>query len=270
MNYNKSLIIAHLKKFGLKPVNNINYMQWAYNELYKEKITKTKIDNLFFLLKKMSNATYKEKKAFYSYISAYKVFINVVHSIKFEAIANSGVSVINDKNNYNHILDFGCNVGYLSSFYAKYYKKSYIIGFDNCNAAIKRATSFYKKIDNLSFIFSYEKLSDNFYDLIIDTQCLATINNKYVLRLALKNLYKKSIKDVKLISISPFNNFLEMEQFINEMVGHNFYVSKLSPIFFKGHEFNEVLTKLVFTKHNNNYQFSAKGYFLKIREELGI
>ena len=61
-----------------------------------------------------------------------------------------------------------------------------------------------------------------------------------------------------------------MEQFIKEMNDHNFYVSNLAPIFFKGMEFNEVLTKLVFTKYSNKYQFSSKDYFLKIREELGI
>jgi len=38
MNKNKSLIIAHLIKFGLKSVNSINYMSWAYAELKKKKI----------------------------------------------------------------------------------------------------------------------------------------------------------------------------------------------------------------------------------------
>ena len=268
MNKKLFLIKEHLTSYGLTLVKDDSYIKWAYKELYKKKLAKTKIQKLFLLRKKMKNSTYKNKLIFYKFVSQEKEFLKVIHSYKFNAILYSCYNIINEISECNNLLDFGCNSGYLTSFYSKYFYNANVVGFDICVNSIKQANLIAKKYNNLKFISKYNKLTDNFYDVLFDTQCLATINNKLVLRKALSEVYKKTKKTVKIISISPFNTEKEINDFIYEMNNFNFYLTKYQPIFFDSYLDKEVLTKFIFEKQNIKCRFSPQKYFEGIRKRL--
>ena len=270
MDLIKKFINDHLIKWGLRSFkDNNSYEQWAIKLLNKNKISDDKINAFLDFQDKMDGGSYNEKQSFYEFIAKEEIFTNITHSTKFNALvenAFNAITSIDEKT--STVLDLGCNLGYLTSCYADYFKNHEFVGYDICESSINKAYSRNEKRKNLKFFYSYEQLENYSFHYIIDTQCLCTINDQIILNHNLQNLKKIIYQDGSLISISTLKNIDQARQFVEVFKQNDFYVHQIKPIFINHMGGKEVYTKLLFKNNNQEYKINFTNYFNNILNQL--
>lgn len=256
------LIREHLIEFGLEFFDDDSYWDWG-GALLQSNVPYKEFEQLEEYREKAygDNSTYGDKKRFYDFIATRDVFVKVIHSMKSDEIASSCLSVINEIKDDSNILDLGCNVGYSTSFYSKYFKKSQIVGFDISKKSILRANQLNPKNPNLQFFNSFEKIKDFRFDFVIDTQCLSDIDDPQIRSNTVNDMHKVLADDGILVSVSTLKNKDEAEHFIQTLNNEGFYLQKLLPVIFKSLDKWQGYTKLVFTKIDNEMIYNVSDFF---------
>ena len=272
--FNKKIALKkHLSDFGLIVFDNkYDYDKWSKEKIINSHITKSDKDKYLNYIKinNLKNINYLDLN-FYNLIAKYLDLCVILHSMKSEDILISGFSASKSLLDETNILDLGCNVGYLSSFYSKLFLKSKVTGFDTSYSAIKIAKKKYRgaTYKNLSFTSYYKSIKNNNYDFIVDTQCLCSLNPKE-LRKITTNIFQLLKYSGKLVSISSLSNEQEAHNFINNFNNNNLYVESMSEVLVNTIFGLKAYTKLVITKNKNNHIIEINNYYKKLREKISL
>ena len=165
-------LVDHLDSYGIKHFTDDSYWTWGAENL-GEKRTK----HLNKLRKPMvaGRAKRSDMYMFYEYIANPEV-AGIVHSLKADAVRASGEAVIENIGDPNTILDLGCNIGYLTTWYAAERPSSAVVGVDISLGSIETAKKIAKHrgYQNISFVGGDPKklLAGKRYGVVIDTQTL--------------------------------------------------------------------------------------------------
>ncbi len=265
-----NLIKKHLLEWGLYSTSSSSdYLKWTKLKFNKNNISETKINNLCDLEDKMKMPKYTDTIKFYDFIAQNETILKVVHSGKFHEIVVNGYNILNSIKKKGFYLDLGCNAGYLTSFYANYFKNSTLVGFDTCKKSIDYAKKSIKKKKNLNYFFKIESLKKYKFDYVFDTQCLCNLIDSKVSDSVLYLLKNNLHDDGAIISISCFNTEKDVLEFINNFKKFGFFINELSPILFDSLHGKQALTKIIFIKRNNNLIFDINAYFNQVRKKTG-
>jgi 2-polyprenyl-3-methyl-5-hydroxy-6-metoxy-1,4-benzoquinol methylase len=205
-------IDQHLKAYGIRHFSDDSYWDWGGEILYR-KIGDKGIDKLERLQSPLQsgNESLRDRQLFYEYISDAR-FSGVVHSLKAGAIKASGVKANSFTQNKKNILDFGCNIGYLTTWYALNNQTSNIYGFDISKRSVATAKQMAAKIGvrNTKFLSGDSAdLPSNLFDLIIDTQSIFESEDKFRV---LEGLFRNLDQEGMLVSIPQARN---LEEFVS-------------------------------------------------------
>ena len=269
----KSSLRKHLTNFGFKFFNNFDqYDLWKENYFKKGNIpSDIKKKYLCFLEKNLKNKSYSLGDDFYDLIAKQKKLMLITHSMKSNEILNSGLSVINELKENSNIVDIGCNSGYLTSFYAKVFPNSNIIGFDKSKNSISQAFKIFnfEQYDNLVLSYDYNILNKYRFNFIIDTQCFCTLNKKELF-LILELLKKSLHSNAKIISISNLRNEENAGIFLKLFLKKGLFIESISPLYVDTISGIVAYTKIIFSEKNNNNNYNLKLYFDNIRKKISL
>ena len=212
-------IKEHLKKFGIKKFRDeYSFTDWALTVISQkeglkiEKLKEPLIDG---------TATFFDQLQFYNFISDKRI-AGVVHSEKADAIRIIAESVKPYIFEKDSILDLGCHIGYLTSWYALSNLSSFVVGIDSALASIKTAQFYAKElgINNVHYEgadLKTLKLKQKF-DVIVDSQSICYCENQEKIFHNLSRLINQS---GTLITIPAIGTLEEITQFINRLESAN-------------------------------------------------
>tara|TARA_Y100000588_G_C14240384_1_gene919064 strand:+ start:1694 stop:2491 length:798 start_codon:yes stop_codon:yes gene_type:complete len=150
------------------------------------------------------NDSNPDRRRYYNFISSPHI-AGVVHSEKADRILSSGCRLDSALPQECRVLDIGCNIGYLTTFYAIRSSRRHVVGCDNSGDSILRAVEESQKrnIDNVEFIVAdiQEELPAGTYDAITSSQTLSDVKNQ-------QDVLKQIAE-----SLSPTGVFLSVEGF---------------------------------------------------------
>ena len=263
----------HLIDFGLKFFDNYNsFSKWQTRYLNNLNISNNnKKKYLNFLDKNQINKNYNLPIEFYDLIASNQRLNIITHSMKSNDILCNGISMINELNDNTSLLDIGCNVGYLTSFYSKVFKNSAIIGLDKSKESILLASEIFhkKKYNNLNFTNDYNLLKELKFDIICDTQCLFSLNKKDLLGF-LDIFELQLVEKGKIISISNIPEYLSAKNYIQLFNKKEFFIENISPIYIKNIYGIQAYTKIIFTRENKNHEYYLANYYKNIRKKISM
>ncbi|MBT8607049.1 class I SAM-dependent methyltransferase [Polynucleobacter paneuropaeus] len=225
-------LTKHLKLYGIHHFDDDSYWEWA-GSLLHQKIGDNGLDKLdrLRLPLQSDNTTTKDRQVFYNYISDFR-FSGVIHSLKAGAIEASGSKVNCFTSNKNKILDFGCNIGYLTTWYALSNPSSEIFGFDVNRKSIDTAKLFATKIGIKNIQFNHgniNKLSNQFFDLVIDTQSIFENVDKFVI---LQQIFQSLTESGTFLSIPQAGNLHEFVGYCELLKLAGFHIESIEPLIF--------------------------------------
>ncbi len=160
---------------------------------------------------------------------------HVVHSMKYQAIFSSGM-VVDDcilKTNPSSVLDFGCNSGYLTTWYAKKYPSISFFGIDISEPSIISARSTAQKmgLKNLKFLAGdYQAKIENKFDLVVDTQTIGEVRNRDRVINWISN--KALAMTGELISVPQTKTKEDLISYIKDFNNYGLYIKDLKLISF--------------------------------------
>ena len=267
----RKLLKNHLIKLGFTQFKyNKDYNKWAQEKIKKSKLSKKVIEKYYYYLKQNSiKNKYKLDLNFYNLIAEFDVLYKTLHSFKFKDIVLSGMEITKELTEPTKVLDIGCNIGYLTSFYAKYFPRSNFIGYDKSRYSIDEAKKIYSKLEypNLDFINNLKKLNNNRFNYIIDTQCLTNVSNRN-LRLIVKFIKNKLKPLGKVISISNLPNEKEAEKFIEIFYDNKLFLKEIRPLLLINLNGLQAYTKLIFTGNIGIVDYNLESYFFELRKKM--
>jgi SAM-dependent methyltransferase len=226
----------HLEFCGLRCLDNDEYWAWGGEALEKKLNDKTwkKFETLRAIIVD-GKANQTQRLAFYDFIADKKIE-HILHSMKFNAILESGKKVTQyvDQFHPKSILDFGCNTGLLTSWYAKRNEKISVTGVDISYTSIQSARNLSNKLKliNIDFIEgNYQKKIKDKFDLIADTQSIYEVPDRVKILQWISNslLNENGI----FISIPQAGNKEAFITFIREIISSGLYISNLEFISFQ-------------------------------------
>ncbi|WP_374683076.1 methyltransferase domain-containing protein [Accumulibacter sp.] len=207
----ENLLRDHLIKFGIQHFNDESYWAWG-----GEKLGEKQASHLDKLRKPLVRG--KPKKAdlfaFYEFI-AKPVVASVVHSLKADAIRATG-EYVSACAEGNRILDTGCSIGYLTSWYALTHPTAAVLGIDFSPSSINVAKRYAVKlgIQNLEYkaLDGSQLKALDLFDCIVDTQgMIDTQLDSKSFRLLMSWLQPGG----KLIAVPAFGSLPQFEAFLD-------------------------------------------------------
>jgi 2-polyprenyl-3-methyl-5-hydroxy-6-metoxy-1,4-benzoquinol methylase len=202
----------HLLSFGIQQFDSDDYWSWSGKLLGRRRAER--LDQLRQPV--IDGGTVKQMVAFYDYICQPSI-AKVVHSMKADAIRISGDAVDSALPLKGHVLELGCSIGYLTTYYGLRSARRNVTGIDLSAKAISRARleAAKRKVWNVAFVCGNitEGLPAAKFDAIVSTQVLGTIaNRRNALSLVAQALSPGGI----LVSVEALGNHLVAESYVAE------------------------------------------------------
>lgn len=224
---------SHLESIGFRHFLGDDYWDWGGQELGKL-ISDKEFERFEKLQQAIQKNPNENKSTFYDFIASKKMHY-VVHSMKYQAIFSSGtvVDAYLSKSNPQSVLDFGCNSGYLTSWYAKCHPKISFLGVDISEPSIisARSTCENMGLTNLKYLAGdYINKLENQFDLVVDTQTICEVFNRSKTISWISN--KALSPNGELLSIAQTVNKEELISYIRDLNKNGLYVQNLSFINF--------------------------------------
>lgn len=202
----------HLLSFGIQQFNSDQYWSWGGKLLGPNRAER--LNQL--RQPAIDGSTAKEMEPFYDYISQPTV-AKVVHSMKADAIRVSGIAAESALPLKGHVLELGCSIGYLTTYYGLRSAPRDVMGADLSEKTVSRARleASKRKVGNVAFHRGdiTESLPGSKFDAIVSTQVLGTIANRSnALSLVAQALSPAGI----LVSIEALGDYLLAESYVAE------------------------------------------------------
>jgi SAM-dependent methyltransferase len=174
----REALTEHLRWWGLRPFKSDDaYFQWQRETLSPQNLATL---NRLVEQKRAPRAGIAAEVAFYDY-AARPDILPVLYSQQYEYYQTVGPAVAERLGGAGSILDFGCGIGLLTTFYAKQFPAVSVVGVDRSDAslAVARERGRALGLGNLRFEcldVQHSPLSGT-YDVIIATHSLVQSEN---------------------------------------------------------------------------------------------
>lgn len=161
----------HLAWWGLKHfTSDLEYFAWQRQRLSSEELTQ-----LSALAERKREGDRRDEIAFYDRTASPTIF-PVLYSQRYEYYEAIGRRVCASLASGEIVLDFGCGLGILTTFYARQFPETTFIGLDRSRASIAVAQQKARKlgVDNIRFecVDAETDSLSGLYDLVIATHVL--------------------------------------------------------------------------------------------------
>jgi len=218
----------HLLSFGIRPFNSDDYWLWGGTLLGPRRAKR------FEQLRQplIDGGTVEQMLAFYDYISR-PIVADVAHSTKTDAIRVSGDAVESTLPSEGRILDVGCSIGYLTTYYGLRSARRNVTGVDLSAKAISRTRreAAKRKVENVTFLSGdiTESLPGEKFDAIVSTQVLGKIANRGN---ALSLVSQALSPAGTLVSIEAFGNCSLAESYVAEAAECRLTLTRFDFVYF--------------------------------------
>jgi SAM-dependent methyltransferase len=161
----------HLARWGLRHfTSDRDYFLWQ-----RQQLSPNELEQLTLAVERKRSGDRRDEMAFYDLAAQPKVF-PVLYSQRYEYYEVIGLRTIAHFGKAQDILDFGCGLGILTTFYARCFPDANLVGIDRSAASIAIAQRKAEELGlrNLRFIcldVETEPLS-GFFDLVLTTHAL--------------------------------------------------------------------------------------------------
>lgn len=233
MPSHKLELTEHLRQYGIRYFSNDQYWAWGGEQL-GERIVE-KLTRLREPLQE-ARATPDEVHAFYDFISDQKIGA-VVHSMKADAIRASGEAIEKCIRDRTRILDVGCGLGYLTSWYARINPVCHVVGVDYSEKTVRQARRLAGHLGIRNIEFQVANIAENAtggtYDAVVDSQCLSILDSVSpgIVMHCLTNLRAALAPDGILVSISAIGDCATAQGFIEKLQTSGFGIQAFEFIF---------------------------------------
>ncbi|MBH0187609.1 MAG: class I SAM-dependent methyltransferase [Nitrospira sp.] len=130
----RTALHEHLARWGLKRfTSDHDYFAWQRRQLSSADLTHL---NRQVELKRSGDC--RDEVAFYD-LTAQPTILSVIHSQRYDYYEAVGLPVASRFDDAQRVLDFGCGVGVLTTFYARRFPDKEFIGVDRSPASIAAA-----------------------------------------------------------------------------------------------------------------------------------
>lgn len=171
MRDTRQALEAHLARWGLRPFTSDEaYFQWQ-----RESLSPAEITTLHRQVEQKRRGSSADEVAFYD-ATAHPNILPVLYSQRYDYYLAIGQRVADRIGEARSILDVGCGVGILTTFYARQYPDKTFVGIDRSPVSIARAQGQAQtlglanvRFDRLDFEHTSPASS---YDLILATHAL--------------------------------------------------------------------------------------------------
>ena len=160
--------IFHFKSFD--EIENFAYSNWS-------KPTNNELKFLNQRKKADPSSSFIDNLKFYGAVGKSEILQSLILSEKYGSYESSSNFVIENLNGFKTILDIGCSIGYLTTYYALKIPESSFIGIDFSFESVKKANNMKKKLNlnNIDFMVrDMNKMNypNKYFDCIVDTQSI--------------------------------------------------------------------------------------------------
>ena len=219
----------HLARYGFRDFDSSEFYRfWGGRQLGEDKAKI--LDRLRKPLEK-DDVRPDDVLRFYEFIADPEVAA-VVHSMKTDAIRASGEAVWERIKGRKKILDFGCNIGYLSTWYARL-GANQVTGVDISARSIEQAKKIAASLGCEGVSFMKGDVRKIFqgaqFDAVVDTQTLYTAPKQ---RQTLKHLYTLLHDDGIVVTIPPIRTMEKISAYLALLALSGFYIHTLDFIVF--------------------------------------
>ncbi len=167
----RTAIHEYLTRWGLKHfTSDADYFAWQ-----RQQLSLTELNQLNAQVERKRRGDCRDEIAFYD-LSVQSKILPVLYSQRYEYYGEIGSRVASRMGQAKEILDFGCGVGILTTFYASRFPDKQLIGVDRSPAsiAVARRKAEEQEVSNVRFECLDVETAPipGSYDLIIATQAL--------------------------------------------------------------------------------------------------
>lgn len=256
---------AHLAAYGLRDFfSSAHYLHWAGQQLGEP--CARRMDLLRRPLEK-DEARPDDVLRFYDFI-ADPAIASVVHSMKTDAIRAGGEAVGERIGRNNKVLDLGCNIGYLSTWYARC-GDTRVTGVDVSARSIATAQQMAATLRCPTVRFVAGDIRKLFrgerFDAIIDTQTIYTIAKK---KQVLNALFALLADEGVLITIPPLRSRTKLTEYLCLLSQAGFHARALDFIYFSALGVMDSHPLIEATKTASGARVDVDAAFMAMRREL--
>ena len=162
---------AHLARWGLQHfVSDADYFAWQ-----RATLSATDLNQLNQQVERKRSGDLRDEIAFYD-LTAQSRILPVLYSQRYEYYCEIGARVTARLDSAHTVLDVGCGVGILTTFYARQYPDTQFVGVDRSPVSIATAQEQAERLGLTNVRFHCEDVEvaprSGFYDLIVATHAL--------------------------------------------------------------------------------------------------
>ena len=209
--------IFHFKSFD--EIENFAYSNWS-------KPTKDELKFLNQRKKADPSSSFIDNLKFYGAVGKSEILQSLILSERYGSYESSSNFVIENLNGFKTILDIGCSIGYLTTYYALKIPESSFIGIDFSFESVKKANNMKKKLNlnNIDFMVrDMNKINypNKYFDCIVDTQSIYYSKDYSK---TFNHLRKVLSDEGLLITIPGIGEKDLIKQYVNEIEGAGFSI----------------------------------------------
>lgn len=255
----------HLASYGFKDFfSPAVYLHWARQQLDEPRAMR--VDSLRKPLEK-DEVKPNDVLRFYDFIADPAV-APVVHSMKTDAIRAGGEAIAQRLVQGKKLLDLGCNIGYLTTWYARQVD-SVVTGVDISERSIEQAKQAAHDLNCSKVRFVAGDIRKLFhgerFDVIADTQTIYTIPKK---RQVLGALHALLDAQGVLVTIPPLRTLDKLKTYMTLLAQTGFQARALDFIFFSSFGVVETYPLIEAVTTTGNPEIDVEAAFIAMRREL--
>jgi len=261
----------HLNQYGIFKFDN--FEELAENTYSKwPSPTEKEIEILNNRQHANPSSSFLDNLNFYNILASSEVLRSTILSEKYGAFEKCAQTIISVLNKPKKILDIGCNIGYLTTWYARNFTKSVVHGIDNSLKSIKYANKMANilNIENVHFYtcdFNSMKFPNHSFEVIIDTQSIYYANNPVKVFSSIKDLITN---DGVLITIPAIGDLEGIKQYLNDIQQAGFIISRFDFIEFENIGVAEFYPFIIADLNSELIELKVVEKFNKIKSSMSV
>lgn len=259
----------HLNQYGIFKFDNFEELaEDAYSKWTSP--TEKEIEILNNRQHANPSSSFLDNLNFYNNLASSEILRSTILSEKYGAYEKCAETIISVLNKPKKILDIGCSIGYLTTWYARNFTESVIQGIDNSLKSIKYANKMANilNVDNVHFNandFNSMKFPNHSFDVIIDTQSIYYANNPVKVFSSIKDLITNN---GVFITIPAIYDLEGIQQYLNDIQQAGFIISRFDFIEFENIGFTEFYPFIIADLHSKLIELKVEERFNKIQSQL--
>jgi 2-polyprenyl-3-methyl-5-hydroxy-6-metoxy-1,4-benzoquinol methylase len=212
----------HLEHYGIFHFDTNEYWHWS-----SRKLGSKRAERLNRLRKPITRGTPTKRQllAFYDFIADPTVAA-VVHSLKAGAIKESGEAIARHIKGRKGILDLGCSIGYMTTWFAANDPRHIVTGIDISGPAVNTAVRFSRELSVTNVTFEQadfiQKIPGGPYDAAVDAQTLYAVASESEADFdrAVANIVSALAPNGILVSVPAIGSAQELRPYLDAFMRH--------------------------------------------------